>query len=173
MSWRERCVSHATKPAARAAAETMATVVVEKPTSNRMGRAAALCTAQPSAGAIGSASAGPTRRRASAKPRTVQNDAAATAHWPATTGAAPAETGEHVPVLQVMHVPVHAELQHTPCTQKPDAQSEFTPDGHRPPMGILPQLMATHVLPVTHSLLVAHVVRQRCARLNLLQQFVE
>src|SRR6476469_4059398 len=57
----------------------MANVVVEKPTSNKMGRAAALCTAQPSAGAIGSASAGPTRRRASAKPRTVQNDAAATA----------------------------------------------------------------------------------------------
>lgn len=64
-----------------------------------------------------------------------------------------------MPVPHVMHVPVQAELQHTPCTQKPDAQSDPTPEGHRPPMGILPQLMATHVLPVTHSLVVAHVVR--------------
>ena len=93
-------------------------------------------------------------------PSLPQVDAAAAGHWPVTTGASPAETGEHVPELHVMHVPVHAVLQHTPCTQKPDAQSELTPDGHRPPMGILPQLMATHVLPVTHSLLVAHIVRQ-------------
>jgi len=92
-------------------------------------------------------------------PSLPQVDAAAAGHWPATTGGAPAETGEHVPVLHAMHVPVHAVLQHTPCTQKPDAQSVPTPDGHRPPMGILPQLMATHVLPVTHSLVAAHVVR--------------
>jgi hypothetical protein len=85
--------------------------------------------------------------------------AAAAGHWPATTGGSPAETGEHVPVLQLVHVPVQAELQHTPCTQNPDAQSDPTPDGHRPPIGILPQLMATHVLPVTHSLVVAHDVR--------------
>lgn len=86
--------------------------------------------------------------------------AAAAGHWLAATGGSPADTGEHVPVLHVMHVPVHAELQHTPPTQKPDAQSDPTPDGHRPPMGILPQLMATHVLPVTHSLVIEHDVRQ-------------
>lgn len=62
-------------------------------------------------------------------------------------------------MLHVMHVPVQAELQQTPCTQKPEAQSAPTPDGHRPPMGILPQLMATHVLPVTHSLVIVHDVR--------------
>ena len=93
-------------------------------------------------------------------PSLPQVDAAAAGHWPATTGGSPAETGEHVPLLHAMHVPVHAVLQHTPCTQKPDAQSAPTPDGHRPPMGILPQLMATHVLPVTHSLVIVHVVRQ-------------
>ena len=93
-------------------------------------------------------------------PSLPQVDATAAGHWLATTGGAPAATGEHVPVPQLMHVPVHAELQHTPCTQKPDAQSDPTPDGHRPPMGILPQLMATHVLPVTHSLVIVHDVRQ-------------
>ena len=78
----------------------MATVVVEKPASNRMGRAAALCTAQPSAGAIGSASAGPTSRRASAKPRTVQNAAAATAHRTTTSAFGTFAPSPRVPAQQ-------------------------------------------------------------------------
>jgi hypothetical protein len=81
-------------------------------------------------------------------------------HWPATTGGSPAATGEQVPVLQVVHVPVQAVLQQMPSTQKPDAQSVPTPDGHGPPIGILPQLMAVHVLPDVHSLVAEHVVRQ-------------
>ena len=47
-----------------------------------------------------------------------------------------------------MQVPVHALLQQTLLTQKLDAQSEFSPDEHVPPTGILPQLMVTHVFPV-------------------------
>jgi hypothetical protein len=58
-----------------------------------------------------------------------------------------------------MHVPVQALLQQTLLTQKLDAQSEFIPDGHMPPIGILPQLMFVQVLPLVHSVDVEHVVR--------------
>jgi hypothetical protein len=37
----------------------------------------------------------------------------------------------------------------------------FTPDGHEPPIGILPQLIATQVLPVVQSAAeVVHVILQ-------------
>jgi hypothetical protein len=88
-------------------------------------------------------------------PSLPQVDAAAAVHCAATSGAAPAAIGEHVPRLPAiehdMHVPVQAELQQTLLTQKFDAQSEFTPDGQAPPIGIFPQLMATQVLPATQS----------------------
>lgn len=92
-------------------------------------------------------------------PSSPQLDAAAATHWLATTGGAPAPIGEHVPTVPVsvhdMHVSsVHARLQHTPCTQKPEAQSDPIPDGHAPPIGILPQLMFTHVFPDVHWLVI-------------------
>jgi hypothetical protein len=84
-----------------------------------------------------------------------QVDAAAAGHCDATSGAVPAAIGEQVPTLpateQDMQVPVQAELQQTLLTQKFDAQSEPIPDGHAPPIGIFPQLMATQVLPATQS----------------------
>jgi hypothetical protein len=89
--------------------------------------------------------------------------AAAIGHCDATSGASPAAIGEHVPTLPVsehdMQVPVHALLQHTLLTQKPDAQSLFSPDEHVPPIGILPQLIATQVFPdVQSAAVVAHDV---------------
>ncbi len=82
-------------------------------------------------------------------------DAAAAGHCDATSGGSPGPIGEHVPTLPVsehdMQVPVQAMLQQTLLTQKFDAQSEFTPDGQGPPIGIFPQLMATQVLPATQS----------------------
>jgi hypothetical protein len=88
-------------------------------------------------------------------PSLPQVDAAAAAHCDATSGGAPATIGEQVPRLPVtehdMQVPVQAELQQTLLTQKFDAQSEFSPDGHAPPIGIFPQLMVTQVLPATQS----------------------
>ena len=58
-----------------------------------------------------------------------------------------------------MQVPVHALLQQTLLTQKLDAQSEFSPDEHVPPIGILPQLIVTQVFPVVQSAaVVVHVV---------------
>jgi len=81
--------------------------------------------------------------------------AAAATHCDATSGGEPASIGEQVPTLpaseQDMHVPVHALLQQTLLTQNPDAQSEFRPDEHVPPIGIFPQLMVTQVLPVVQS----------------------
>jgi len=90
-------------------------------------------------------------------------EAAAIGHWEATSGALPAAIGEQVPTLPAiehdMQVPVHAMLQQTLLTQNPDAQSLFSPDEHVPPIGILPQLMATQVLPLVQSVaVVVHVV---------------
>ena len=104
-------------------------------------------------------------------PSLPQVDAAAIGHCDATSGAPPAAIGEQVPTLPVseheVHVPVQAVLQQTLLTQNPDAQSVPAPDGHDPPIGILPQLMLTQVLPavqsaavvvqlVLHALLVPH-----------------
>ena len=77
----------------------------------------------------------------------------------------PAASGEQVPTLPAIEhetqVPVQAVLQQTLFTQCPEAQSVSRPDEHVPPTGILPQLMATHVLPVVQSaVVVAHVVLQ-------------
>ena len=96
-------------------------------------------------------------------PSLPQVDAAAATHCDATSGAVPAGIGEHVPTLPASehdrHVPVQALLQQTLFTQKFDAQSEFMPDGQAPPIGILPQLMATQVLPEMQSAaVVVHVV---------------
>jgi hypothetical protein len=89
--------------------------------------------------------------------------AAAIGHCVATSGGCPVAIGEHVPTLpaieQDMQVPVHALLQQTLLTQKPDAQSELSPDEHVPPTGIFPQLMVTQVFPVVQSAaLVVHAV---------------
>jgi hypothetical protein len=96
-------------------------------------------------------------------PSRPQVEGSALTHWLATTGAAPAPTGEQVPTVPVsahdMQVPVQAALQQTPCAQKPDAQSDPRPDGQAPPIGILPQLMATQVFPDVHSLVAPHIVR--------------
>jgi len=82
-------------------------------------------------------------------------EAAAARHWDATSGGAPGAIGEHVPMLPAsehdMQVPVQALLQQMLLTQKFDAQSAFTPDGQEPPIGILPQLMFTQVLPDVQS----------------------
>jgi hypothetical protein len=92
-------------------------------------------------------------------------DAAAAGHCDATRGGSPGAIGEQVPTLPVseqdMQVPVQALLQQTLLTQKPDAQSEFRPDEHVPPIGIFPQLMFVQVLPVVQSAAeVVHVVLQ-------------
>jgi hypothetical protein len=88
-------------------------------------------------------------------PSLPQVEGAAAGHCDATSGGLPGAIGEHVPTLPVsehdMHVPVQALLQQMLFTQKPDAQSEFTPDGQEPPIGILPQLMFTQVLPDVQS----------------------
>ena len=89
--------------------------------------------------------------------------AAAAGHCDATSGGLPGAIGEHVPTLPAsehdMHVPVHALLQQTLLTQKPEAQSEFRPDEHVPPIGIFPQLMLVQVLPVVHWVVAVQVVR--------------
>lgn len=91
-------------------------------------------------------------------------DAAAAGHCEATSGGAPGAIGEHVPTLPVsehdMHVPVQALLQQTLLTQNPESQSEFNPPGQAPPIGTLPQLLLTHVLPVVHWVVAVQVVRQ-------------
>jgi len=88
-------------------------------------------------------------------PSLPQVDAAPAGHCDATSGGAPGAIGEQVPTLPAsehdMQVPVQALLQQMLLTQKFDAQSEFTPDGHDPPIGILPQLMLTQVLPDVQS----------------------
>jgi hypothetical protein len=90
-------------------------------------------------------------------------DAAATGQNDATSGGSPSPIGEHVPTLPVSEhdeqAPAQALLQQTLATQYPDAQSEFMPDGHAPPIGILPQLIIVQVLPAVHSVEVEQVVR--------------
>ena len=89
--------------------------------------------------------------------------AAAAGHCAATSGGAPGAIGEHVPTLPVSEhdtqVPVQAELQQTLLTQNPESQSEFIPLGQAPPIGILPQLLLTHVLPLVHWVVAVQVVR--------------
>ena len=58
---------------------TAAIVAAENGTKKNIGSASALCTAQPSAGAIGNASPPGTRRRVIARPRLVQNSVATAA----------------------------------------------------------------------------------------------
>ena len=95
-------------------------------------------------------------------PSLPQVDAAAAGHCEATRGGSPTSIGLHVPTLPVSEhdwqVPVQAVLQQMLFTQCPDWQSVSNPDGHDPPIGILPQLMATQVLPVVQSVVAVHVV---------------
>jgi hypothetical protein len=80
--------------------------------------------------------------------------ATAIGHCDATIGGLPAAIGVHVPSEQDMHVPVQALLQQTLFTQCPDAQSASRPDAQVPPIGILPQLELTQLLPAVQSLAV-------------------
>jgi hypothetical protein len=89
--------------------------------------------------------------------------AAAIGHCDATSGGWPVGIGEQVPTLPAsvhdMQVPLHTLLQQTLSMQKPDAQSEFSPDEHAPPTGIFPQLIVTHVFPdVQSAAVVVHEV---------------
>jgi hypothetical protein len=61
--------------------------------------------------------------------------------------------------LQDTHGPLHATLQHTPSTQKPEAQSLlFSQDA---PLELLPQLPAAHVWPFAHWASLVQRVAQR------------
>jgi hypothetical protein len=68
---------------------------------------------------------------------------------------APAAVGMHCPgfdgLLQVWQVPSQALMQHTPSAQKPLSHSG--PVVHGRPIGTLPQLLLTQVLPFAHWLL--------------------
>jgi hypothetical protein len=61
--------------------------------------------------------------------------------------------------LQDTQLPLHAMLQHTPSTQKPDEQSPLA--WQTAPLALLPHLSATHCCPPTHVALVAQVLAQR------------
>lgn len=95
-------------------------------------------------------------------PSVPQVEAAVIAHWVVGLGEAPAGTGEQVPALPVSahdwQVPVQAELQQTPCAQKPEPQSAAT--AQVAPIGFFPQLPAVQTLGETQSAVVAQVVLQ-------------
>ena len=57
---------------------------------------------------------------------------------------------------QDLHVPAQAMPQQTPCAQMPEWQS--LPAAHVAPIGFLPQLPETHVLPPMQSTSAAHAV---------------
>ena len=57
-----------------------------------------------------------------------------------------------------MQAPVHALSQHTPCAQKPDAQSLLAEQSA--PLGSSPHDPLTQKSPVAHSSLVLHEVKQ-------------
>ena len=71
-----------------------------------------------------------------------------------------AATVVHVPRAdcnaQLRHAPSQATLQHTPSTQKPDAQSAAFV--HAPPFVSRPQLWLAQAMPGAQSALVVHVV---------------
>ena len=83
-------------------------------------------------------------------------------HLPEGSGA-PVGTSPHWPMVpasaQERHVPAQAVAQHTPCAQKPDVHS--VPAEQNAPMGLVPQLAATHVLGDRQSSLVRHDEKQR------------
>ena len=72
-------------------------------------------------------------------------------HW--FSGSWPAGTEVHVPTEPVRahdaHVPVHAVVQHTPCSQKFELHSLSA--AHVAPVGSLPQLMLTQLFGATQS----------------------
>jgi hypothetical protein len=71
-----------------------------------------------------------------------------------------AATGVHVPFAegsaQLLHAPVQASLQHTPSTQKPDAQSAFAVQAAPGTFG--PQLWLTQAMLGAQSAFELHVV---------------
>jgi hypothetical protein len=86
--------------------------------------------------------------------------APSSAHW--FSGSAPAGTAMHCPSLPAIahdrQVPLHAVAQHTPCAQKPEAQSLAAP--HAAPGGFGPQLPLTHAAPPMQSALLRQSARQ-------------
>jgi hypothetical protein len=95
-------------------------------------------------------------------PSVPQVDAAVAVHWVATTGAVPAGTGAQVPTLPISahdwQVPVHAELQQTFCTQKPEPQSAAA--AQVAPIGFFPQLPLVQTFGATQSAFEVQVVLQ-------------
>ena len=95
-------------------------------------------------------------------PSVPQVEAVVVVHWVVGLGAAPAGTGEQVPALPASahdwQVPVQAELQQTPCAQKPDPQSAAT--AQVAPIGFFPQLPLVQTLGETQSAVEAQVVLQ-------------
>lgn len=61
--------------------------------------------------------------------------------------------------LQVTHAPVHAMLQHTPSTQKPDRHASLL--SQSAPLMLLPHEPLTHWCSDEHSESVVHLLAQR------------
>lgn len=61
--------------------------------------------------------------------------------------------------LHDTQTPLHATLQQTPSTQKPEEQSSAV--WQTAPLALLPHLWATHCCEATHAALVVQVVAQR------------
>jgi hypothetical protein len=98
----------------------------------------------------------------SQRPSVAQPEAAVIVHWVSVAGAWPAGMGEQVPAEPLSahdrQVPVQAELQQTPCAQKPDTQDEAVVQGA--PGGSLPQLPLVQTFGATQSALVVQVTLQ-------------
>jgi hypothetical protein len=62
--------------------------------------------------------------------------------------------------LHDTHGPVQAILQHTPSTQKVDAQS--LADLHWAPFLLMPQRWSMHFCPSAHAASLSHALAQRC-----------
>jgi len=96
-------------------------------------------------------------------PSVLQLAAPRSAHW--FSGSAPAATLVHTPTVPAIahdwQVPPHAELQQTPCAQKPDRHSPPTPQAT--PAAFWAQLPPMQVNGATQSALTVHVVRQAVA----------
>jgi len=93
-------------------------------------------------------------------PSVLQADAPRSAHW--FRGSAPLATLVQAPTVPVSahdwHVPPQAELQQTPCAQKPEAHSPPAPQAT--PLLFLAQLPPMHVNGDTQSASIVQVVRQ-------------
>jgi hypothetical protein len=81
-------------------------------------------------------------------------------HWP--SGSWPAPTSVQVPAvpdrLHDRQLPVQAERQHDPCSQKPLAHSVAA--AHVAPVGFFEQVVPLQTFGETQSVVVAQLVRQ-------------